>query len=80
MSRGPSHSSLTVILPPGPARGSADVFCAGSESDDSIAYTSNRGRKLKRKARYVHEGALNDAKGPRVYKEVRRLAGKAEFG
>jgi len=43
---------------------------SGSESDDSIAYTSNRGRKLKRKARFVHEGALNDAKGPRVYKKV----------
>ncbi|KAH0603684.1 uncharacterized protein H6S33_007343 [Morchella sextelata] len=41
----------------------------GSESDDSIAYPSNRGRKLKRKARFVHEGALNDAKGPRTYKE-----------
>ncbi|PUU82384.1 RXT2-like protein [Tuber borchii] len=48
----------------------------GSESDDSIAYTSNRGRKLKRKARFVHEGALNDAKGPRVYKKEIEFYGK----
>ncbi|CUS12693.1 unnamed protein product [Tuber aestivum] len=49
---------------------------ARSESDDSIAYTSNRGRKLKRKARFVHEGALNDAKGPRVYKKEIEFYGK----
>ncbi|PWW77012.1 hypothetical protein C7212DRAFT_343747 [Tuber magnatum] len=48
----------------------------GSESDDSIAYTSNRGRKLKRKARFVHEGALNDARGPRVYKKEIEFYGK----
>ncbi|KAI5839975.1 RXT2-like protein [Morchella snyderi] len=48
----------------------------GSESDDSISYPSNRGRKLKRKARFVHEGALNDAKGPRTYKEEIEYFGK----
>ena len=41
-----------------------------SESDDSIAYPSNRGRKLKRRARYVREGQLDAPTGPKVYKEV----------
>ncbi|KAF8474683.1 RXT2-like protein [Kalaharituber pfeilii] len=45
-----------------------------SESDDSIAYPSNRGRKLKHRARYVREGQLDAPTGPRVYKE------KVEYG
>lgn len=45
-----------------------------SESDDSIAYPSNRGRKLKRRARYVREGQLDAPTGPKVYKE------KVEYG
>ncbi|KAL7274168.1 hypothetical protein RUND412_002950 [Rhizina undulata] len=47
-----------------------------SDSDDSITYTSNRGRKLKRKARFVHEGALDDCRGPRTYKEEIEFHGK----
>ena len=42
-----------------------------SESDDTIVGVSNRGRKLKRKAKYVHEGKLDDGLGVNGYKEVR---------
>lgn len=41
----------------------------GSDSDDTIVGTSNRGRKLKRKAKYVHEGKLDDGRGVNGYKE-----------
>ncbi|KAI9727533.1 MAG: hypothetical protein M1828_006475 [Chrysothrix sp. TS-e1954] len=43
-----------------------------SESDDSIDRPTNRGNKLKRKAKYVQQGQLSQADGPRAYK--RRLA------
>ena len=42
-----------------------------SESDDTIVGTTNRGRKLKRKARFVSEGKLNDGLGANGYKEVK---------
>ncbi|KAL8917166.1 MAG: hypothetical protein Q9172_005958 [Xanthocarpia lactea] len=40
-----------------------------SESGDSIDRCTNRGNKLKRKARYVREGQLDRPNGPRVYKK-----------
>jgi hypothetical protein len=43
----------------------------GSDSDDTIVGTSNRGRKLKHKAKSVHEGKLDDGRGVNGYKEVR---------
>ncbi|KAB8748969.1 hypothetical protein FH972_026520 [Carpinus fangiana] len=39
-----------------------------SDSDVSIKHPTNRGNKLKRKARFVQEGRLDQADGPRVYK------------
>ncbi|KAL8929851.1 MAG: hypothetical protein Q9208_000995 [Pyrenodesmia sp. 3 TL-2023] len=39
-----------------------------SDSEDSIDQFTNRGNKLKRKARYVHEGQLDRPNGPKVYK------------
>ncbi|KAI5819682.1 RXT2-like protein [Pyronema omphalodes] len=41
----------------------------GSESDDTIVGNSNRGRKLKRRAKFVHEGKLDDGKGVNGFKE-----------
>lgn len=70
------RASLLRLLPPLAPPGLllrarfSDSPQTASESDDSIGYPSNRGRKLKRKARFVYEGTLNDAKGPRTYKEV----------
>ncbi|KAL9048687.1 MAG: hypothetical protein Q9162_007597 [Coniocarpon cinnabarinum] len=40
-----------------------------SDSDSSITGHTNRGNKLKRKAKYVREGRLAQADGPRVYKK-----------
>lgn len=41
-----------------------------SESDESINRASNRGNKLKRKAKYVEEGRLDLANGVRAYHKV----------
>lgn len=46
-----------------------------SDSDSSIDQTTNRGNKLKRRARFVHEGRLTSSMGPAAYKEVAELAG-----
>ncbi|KAI9795780.1 MAG: hypothetical protein M1835_005224 [Candelina submexicana] len=46
-----------------------------SESDQSINQPTNRGNKLKRKARYVQEGQLDRPNGPRVYKRKIEHAG-----
>ncbi|KAL8771195.1 MAG: hypothetical protein Q9209_003366 [Squamulea sp. 1 TL-2023] len=41
-----------------------------SDSGDSIDRCTNRGNKLKRKARYVREGQLDWPNGPKVYKQI----------
>lgn len=46
-----------------------------SDSDSSIEYLTNRGHKLKKKARYVHEGQLAPPSGPLVYKRRINHAG-----
>ncbi|KAL8782488.1 MAG: hypothetical protein Q9213_005327 [Squamulea squamosa] len=46
-----------------------------SDSGDSIDRCTNRGNKLKRKARYVQEGQLDRPNGPRVYKQRIEHAG-----
>lgn len=50
----------------------ADVYLIDSDSDSSIEQLTNRGNKLRKKARYVHEGQLAPPSGPQVYKRVRR--------
>lgn len=47
---------------------------AASDSDDSILRPTNRGNKLKRKAKFVQEGRLDQADGPRVYKRVSNVS------
>ncbi|KAI5866213.1 RXT2-like protein [Durotheca rogersii] len=46
-----------------------------SDSDSEINYNGNRGHKLKKRARFVHEGQLAPPSGPEVYKEVVNHAG-----
>ncbi|KAL8673223.1 MAG: hypothetical protein Q9168_002335 [Polycauliona sp. 1 TL-2023] len=46
-----------------------------SDSGDSIDRCTNRGNKLKRKARYVQEGQLDRPNGPKVYKKRVEHAG-----
>ncbi|KAL8730593.1 MAG: hypothetical protein Q9181_004592 [Wetmoreana brouardii] len=46
-----------------------------SDSEDSIDRFTNRGNKLKRKARYVHEGQLDRPNGPKAYKRRIEHAG-----
>ncbi|TGZ76883.1 hypothetical protein EX30DRAFT_344555 [Ascodesmis nigricans] len=53
-----------------------EIASDDSESDNDIAYTSNRGRKLKRKAQHVHEGALDNHFGMNGYKEEVDFYGK----
>ncbi|KAI4194502.1 MAG: hypothetical protein LQ348_002634 [Seirophora lacunosa] len=48
---------------------------SSSDSEDSIDRCTNRGNKLKRKARYVHEGQLDRPSGPKVYKRKIEHAG-----
>ncbi|KAI0022879.1 RXT2-like protein [Xylariomycetidae sp. FL0641] len=46
-----------------------------SDSDSDIDHASNRGNKLKKRARFVHEGQLVPPSGPEVYREVVNHAG-----
>lgn len=46
-----------------------------SDSDSEVDYHGNRGHKLKRKARFAHEGQLAPPSGPELYKEVVNHAG-----
>ncbi|KAI9819951.1 MAG: hypothetical protein M1827_006521 [Pycnora praestabilis] len=50
-----------------------------SDSDTSIQQPSNRGNKLKRKARFVHEGQLDLPNGPRVYKRRTEHSGHRRY-
>lgn len=43
---------------------------ADSDSDSSIEQLTNRGNKLRKKARYVHKGQLAPPTGPVVYRRV----------
>ncbi|KAI1455077.1 RXT2-like protein [Annulohypoxylon moriforme] len=46
-----------------------------SDSDEEIHYHGNRGHKLMKRARFVHEGQLAPPSGPEVYKEIVNHAG-----
>ncbi|TLD29343.1 hypothetical protein PspLS_03213 [Pyricularia sp. CBS 133598] len=46
-----------------------------SDSDDYIEHSSNRGRKLKRRARFVRQGQLGPPNGPATYRETVEHAG-----
>ncbi|KAJ8132458.1 hypothetical protein O1611_g1164 [Lasiodiplodia mahajangana] len=46
-----------------------------SDSDSEVDYHGNRGRKLKRGARFAHEGQLAPPSGPELYREVVNHAG-----
>ncbi|KAI1810515.1 hypothetical protein GGS20DRAFT_178608 [Poronia punctata] len=46
-----------------------------SESDSEIDFPGNRGNKLKKKARFAHEGQLAPPSGPEVYREIVNHAG-----
>ncbi|KAK3303415.1 RXT2-like protein [Chaetomium strumarium] len=46
-----------------------------SDSDSSIDQTTNRGNKLKKRARFVRQGRLASSMGPAAYKEVTEHAG-----
>jgi hypothetical protein len=52
------------------ARSLTAVSAADSDSDSSIDQTTNRGNKLKKRARFVHQGRLTSSMGPAAYKEV----------
>ncbi|KAI0433700.1 RXT2-like protein [Xylaria sp. FL1042] len=46
-----------------------------SDSDSEVDYHGNRGHKLKRRARFTHEGQLVAPSGPEVYREIVNHAG-----
>jgi hypothetical protein len=46
------------------------VSAAESDSDDDVSYHGNRGQKLKKRARFVHEGQLAPPSGPDAYREA----------
>lgn len=50
-----------------------------SDSDESINQLTNRGNKLRKKARFVHEGQLAPPTGPEVYKRVGYLITNGRF-
>lgn len=64
----PPHPPTLLLGDPGlTAMAPAD----SDDSDDSTEYTTNRGNKLKRTARFVKKGRLTSSNGPAAYKEVR---------
>ncbi|KAK4147565.1 uncharacterized protein C8A04DRAFT_8973 [Dichotomopilus funicola] len=46
-----------------------------SDSDSSIDGTTNRGNKLKKRARFVRQGRMTSSMGPAAYKQVAEHAG-----
>ncbi|KAJ8123069.1 hypothetical protein ONZ43_g891 [Nemania bipapillata] len=46
-----------------------------SDSDSEVDYPGNRGRKLKKGARFAHEGQLAPPSGPELYREIVNHAG-----
>jgi hypothetical protein len=42
-----------------------------SDSDSSVEHNTNRGYKLKKRARFVKQGTLASTMSPAAYKEVR---------
>ncbi|KAL2063011.1 hypothetical protein VTL71DRAFT_6083 [Oculimacula yallundae] len=46
-----------------------------SDSDSSIEHLTNRGNKLRKKARFIHEGQLAPPSGPQVYRRRIEHAG-----
>jgi RXT2-like, N-terminal len=58
------HSLLLLLTP---------ACHIDSDSDSSIEQLTNRGNKLRKKARYIHEGQLAAPSGPQVYKRVSRV-------
>jgi hypothetical protein len=53
----------------------AAASAADSDSDSSIDQVTNRGNKLKRRARFVRQGRLTSSMGPAAYREVAELGG-----
>jgi hypothetical protein len=51
-----------------------------SDFDSEIEQLTNRGNKLRKKARFVHEGQLACPTGPQVYKRVRPRGREAQNG
>ena len=49
-----------------------------SDSDSEIEQLTNRGNKLRKKARFMHEGQLARPTGPQVYKRVRTRGREAQ--
>lgn len=58
-------------LPRGDLKLVADQFLLESDSDSEIQAPTNRGNKLKKKAKFVREGKLGPPTGPSIYKEAR---------
>lgn len=52
-------------------RNSNCVLRTESDSDSEIDHYTNRGHKLKKRARFAHKGQLVPPTGPSAYKEVR---------
>ncbi|KAK0742337.1 RXT2-like protein [Apiosordaria backusii] len=50
-------------------------MCTDSDSDSSIDQPTNRGNKLKKRARFVTRGRLTGSAGPAGYKEIAEHAG-----
>ncbi|KAK4453999.1 hypothetical protein QBC34DRAFT_393984 [Podospora aff. communis PSN243] len=46
-----------------------------SDSDSSIEHNTNRGHKLKKRARFVKQGRLASSSGPAAYREIAEHAG-----
>ncbi|KAK3343061.1 RXT2-like protein [Neurospora tetraspora] len=50
-----------------------------SDSDSSIDHNTNRGYKLKKRARFVKQGRLANSNGPAAYKECYQVAEHAGY-
>lgn len=49
-----------------------DPLPPDSDSESSIEEMTNRGNKLKKRSRFVHDNQLAPPTGPHAYKKVRR--------
>jgi hypothetical protein len=66
-----AYGTATPLWPDQSARILLIVPCdVDSDSDSSVEQLMNRGNKLRKRARYVHDGQLAPPTGPQVYKRV----------
>lgn len=66
----PTKQEEEILMLVGGMKAAVKRGADDSDSDESVQQITNRGNKLKKKAKFVHEGQLGLPNGPQVYKKT----------